>query len=115
MPEEAEGTETMSVVLRLDGEPTMEDPHIVAAPMTALINYRAAMHCCVVCGSDLYDQSCLAHRECRGDGWTVRSHCLDCEKHWPSLMGASNEVGVRVLSSSERLAQEVRRRFPDAG
>lgn len=44
-----------------------------------------------------------------------RSHCLDCEKHWPSLMGASNEVGVRVLSSSERLAQEVRRRFPDAG
>lgn len=45
--------------------------HIVAAPMAALINYRAAMHCCVVCGSNFYDQSRLAHRECRGDGWTV--------------------------------------------
>ena len=42
-----------------------------------------------------------------------RSHCLDCQKHWPSLMGESNEVGVRVLSRSERLAAEMRRKRPD--
>lgn len=44
-----------------------------------------------------------------------RSHCLDCEKHWPSLMGESNSIGVRVPSWAERMADELRRTHPEEG
>jgi hypothetical protein len=38
----------------------------------------------------------------------MRSRCLDCEKFWPSLMGESNEIGLKVETWAEQAVRQYR-------
>jgi hypothetical protein len=38
----------------------------------------------------------------------MRSSCLDCEKRWPSLFSESNEIGLKVETWAEQMAEKFR-------